>query len=91
MKTVYKYPISLSGDDVKVIRAPAYFYPLRVDLQGDTVCLWAIVDTETSPAEHSICVAGTGHKLSDEVGSEHYIGTVQFFGGEFVLHFFWLD
>lgn len=91
MKTVYKYPVGISGGDVCVIRAPDYFYPLYVGLQGGEVFLWAMVDTEAPPAEHRVCVAGTGHKLLDDMDSGRHVGTVLLFGGTLVLHFFWLD
>lgn len=94
MKKIFKYSINLyNGNDVKVIVAPEYFYPLHVGLQNGKACLWALVDVSNISQQigHFIRVAGTGHNLPDYFSREHYIGTVQLSGGDLVFHFFWMS
>jgi hypothetical protein len=73
MKTIFKYPLSVT--DTQTIRMPEGAEILTVQMQKDSMCLWALVE-DTSPVEpRIILIFGTGHEVTgiDNV----YIGTVQ--------------
>ena len=87
MKTVYKYKVfdpiagAFSGGLLQMHPGPI----LKVDSQNDSVCLWALIDTEKPSVPRRFCLVGTGHEVPP--GCD-YIGTAQVYGGELVLHVF---
>lgn len=85
MKTIWKFPLTMTGRQIVEIPLPAE--PLTVQLQGHgpqtVACLWAEVDPEGEKVSIEIAMIGTGHPLPDGL---RYISTIQF--GALVWHFF---
>lgn len=82
MKTIYKYPLELIGQ--QQILMPKDSRILAVQVQHEQTCLWAEVITENELVAVTINIFGTGHHLPDKPG--HYIGTYQHLGGELIFH-----
>ena len=85
MKTIWKYPLSV--EDVQTIDLPAGYKPLCVQIQGDDLCLWALVDDRAEKVTAKVIIHGTGHPADDVEGLQ-YVGTFQLYGGSFVGHVF---
>lgn len=58
---------------------------LSVQIQGDRITLWAVVDTLADEVPREINIRGTGHALRG-VKPDSFIGTVQ--DGPYVWHVF---
>lgn len=82
MKTVWKFPI-----DAKcvVITAPVERF-LTAQMQGNTLCVWALVDTEKESRSFGVSMIGTGWPLEEPIDGSEYIATVQ--DGISVWHIF---
>lgn len=62
---------------------------LCVQVQDETPCLWALVDTEAKKSERYIETFGTGHPVNEGTGvSRFYVGSYQLEGGKLVFHVF---
>lgn len=86
MKTIYKYAIDVT--DEQIVKLPANARILTVQVQGGTPCIWALVDTnEVLIEDVTIRVHGTGHPIDDSDNLD-YIGTFQMHGGSLVFHVF---
>lgn len=84
MKTIWKFPLVIC--DTQGVTMPEGAKPLAVQLQGDTLCLWALVDPDAPKVCNTIDIRGTGHPCPDHLG-EH-IGTFQLSGGALIFHVF---
>lgn len=73
MKRIFKYPIQIT--DRETIEMPGGAKILSAQVQGNTICLWAEVDTEMVPQPRTIAVYGTGNPMPEDPGL--FIGTVQ--------------
>ena len=82
MKTIYKYPIEIT--DEQVVEMPVYARILGVQMQGDNVNIWALVDTELHTMSVKIRVLAKGNPIAAGL-QLRYIGTVC---GVFVWHVF---
>lgn len=83
---IYKYPFEVQGD--VEIAMPTGATILTVQVQGETPCIWAIVDPEQPIIVRHFRVFGTGHPLDIEPTLSRYIGTFQLVCGRFVGHLF---
>lgn len=89
MKTIYKYKLDAMGslDNVvyQDVAMPAGASIIRVALQGETTCIWAIceIDALLNIKERRIRLTGTGHPVPEDGA---YIGTVDIDG--YVWHYF---
>lgn len=83
-KTIYKYPLEVA--DVQDVMLPDGAQILSVAMQGQTLCLWAMVDTDLQLKRRRIVVYGTGHPFGD--ANQVFIGTVLMDGGSLVWHVF---
>lgn len=83
MKKIFKYELPIIG--LNQIQMPVGSKLLCVQMQGDVICLWALVDPDRLNWEVRIMVIGTGHEVESNL---HYIGTVQQLGGTIVWHIF---
>ena len=81
---VYKYALDLMGD--QPVAMPRGARVLHVDVQGDQVCLWALVDPTAPVESRHFSVVPTGARLLRSDAT--YIGTVLLDGGALVLHVF---
>lgn len=85
MRTVYKYPVSVS--DIFTLELPQGAEILTVQTQGGGVSLWALVDPDAPTEGVSFRLAGTGHPVR-EASELQYINTFQLSGGALVFHLF---
>lgn len=82
-ETIYKYELEITDrQEVRMSRTAEF---LSVQMQGDKLCLWAMVRPNDAQASFEILIFGTGHTLPVPYG--RYIGTVQ--QGQFVWHVFY--
>ena len=84
MKSVWKFPLRVANS--QCLQIPAGAKILSVQAQGETVCLWALCDTDALPEPRYIAIHGTGHEVYD--GLLEYISTFQMHGGALVFHAF---
>jgi len=84
-QTIWKYPLLLT--DEQVIAVPENSSVLDVQFQGDTLCLWVLLDDTDARVATVIHIYGTGHPLPDDV-DEYHIGTVQQPSQGFIWHCF---
>lgn len=89
MQTIFKYVIPPPRFGISTIQMPRHAEPLSVGTQGDTLVLWAKVDTEEPMCPHEFCVFATGERLALERlrAPERFLGTVQL-PGPLVFHIF---
>ena len=85
VQTIHKYPLRI--DDRMELLLPDGARPLCVQMQGDTPCLWALVDPNAPMQRRAVWCRGTGHDASG-VDADWHIGTVQLHGGSLIFHFF---
>jgi len=84
MGTIYKY--ELSSHRETELRLPVGADILRVDIQENTTCLWAIVEPDAPKEVRVIEVFGTGHAMPN--ANRKFINTFLVAGGEYVFHAF---
>jgi hypothetical protein len=83
-KQIWKFALDI--EDRVRIPMPAGAEFLSVQMQGETPCLWALVDPDVEKTMRYLDVYGTGHTLPDNPG--RYISTFQMMGGRLVFHAF---
>lgn len=81
-QTIWKFPLELT--DVNRVTMPAQSHILHVGMQGETLCLWALVAPEASKVTRVIAIRGTGHPCNIE--HTRHVGSV--FDRQFVWHVF---
>jgi hypothetical protein len=64
MLTIYKYPLHGPGE-LTNITIPADADLIHFDIQGDTFCIWAAVNTANIDVQRTYAIVGTGWDLSD--------------------------
>lgn len=84
MKTIYKYGLQIT--DLQELEMPKHAKLLSVQFQGDTLCLWALVDNELPSSKKVIEIFCTGNPIVDT--PREFIGTVQQMYGLLVWHVF---
>jgi hypothetical protein len=85
MITIFKYEI---GGTTNVIELPEGAEVLSVELQCDTIFMWAKINTEAKTEIRNFAVFGTGHKMPYDMGVDYkFIGTVHTTHG-LVFHVF---
>lgn len=72
MKRIHKYQIPL---EYLTVLTGGFLRVLCVQMQNDTICIWAEVSDEAPVRELQINLVGTGQELSYFIGD--YLGTVQ--------------
>ncbi len=80
---IYKYVLEIKGE--QELNLPADWRFLSIQLQGDAICMWAIVNEELEKVPRKIYCYGTGHDVGF-AANKKYLGTVQ--QNSFVWHFF---
>lgn len=86
MRRIFKYELTL--EDLCTIESYKYFDPLCVKVQHGKPVLYAIVDDETAKFKHRIVIYGTGHQVSECLGSGDNIGTFMLNDEDLVFHAF---
>lgn len=79
---IWKWPLKL--DPYQAVEMPAGATVLTVQVQKDEPHLWALCDPERPKEKRHITMRGTGHPVPAYPGQ--YLGTVQMFRGDLVLH-----
>ena len=82
--TIWKFPIEIKKR--QTITMPAGAQILSAQMQGQMLCLWALVNPAAPGKDREIEVLGTGNLLSDE--NRRYISTAQMDGGAMMWHVF---
>lgn len=84
-KTIWKFPLAVVSP--YAITMPKGAEMLTVQRQGETACLWAIVDPDADKERRVFEAFGTGQHMHEDMGvSRKYIGTFQV--PPFVWHVF---
>lgn len=88
--SIFKYTVALQRADGRVeVSMPRDAQLLDVQVQRETLCLWARVAPDAEMVPRTFAVFGTGHAIdSDAFKSLAYVGTAQLHGGALVLHVF---
>lgn len=89
-RSIWKFGAPLYGNSLS-IEMPRGAEILTVQIQGGSAQIWALVSTETVPAEiRKFRWFGTGHPMPDEQRNTElkYVGTVQMRGGHLIFHLF---
>ncbi len=60
---------------------------LKLDIQKEQLCLWALVNPEKEKVTRTFITYGTGHKVVNSDILE-YIDTYQLYGGDLIFHLF---
>ena len=83
MQTIWKFPLPIS--EPLRVAMPAGATLLTVQMQGEQIVVWGLVDPEAPRIERRFYLVGTGHAVPP--GKPIYLGSVQPFSG-LVLHIF---
>lgn len=84
MKTIYKYPLSIT--ETQTISLPESHKVLEINVQNGKPYLWVLVDTKTNAKLQKIQMYGTGEPVAEDIGL--YLGTAHLNGGALVVHVF---
>jgi hypothetical protein len=85
MRTVHKYPVSLS--DIFTLELPRGAEVLTAQAQDGDMFLWALVDTNAPTEEVVFRLANTGDCIS-ETSELKYVNTFQLRGRGLIYHLF---
>ncbi len=86
MKAIWKFLLSRAGD--QEIELPRGAELLTVQVQRGVICLWAVVDPNTTERDlRTFYIVGTGHPMPENPMVE-YVGTIQELEGALVWHVF---
>lgn len=72
-RVIYKFKLDLM--DLQLVSMSRGANVLCAQMQGDDICMWAEVDTDTKKCIRKVFVIGTGHPVPNL--ETQYIGTVQ--------------
>lgn len=85
-KTIWKF--ELESIDFQKIEMPIDSEILTIQIQKETLCLWAVVNPEAEKETRRFQVIGTGHQIIVEGNIRNYIGTYQLYHGDLIFHVF---
>lgn len=83
MKTIFKYELDIAA--AQEVTLPSDATIMDVQFQGETLCLWALVDPDSEPKKRIFKIYGTGWTV-DCPGVLTHVATVQKRG--YVWHLF---
>ena len=85
--TIWEYPLVVT--DAQVLTIPKGAQIVAVQVQGNSPCLWAIVDQSEETERRVIRTFGTGHEiLPSFLKFGTYLGTYRIASGSLVFHVF---
>lgn len=93
MRSIYKYDViklSERNEGGTVIEGPITKI-LTVQVQHDSIMIWAEIDTEMPNRKFEVAAIGTGWPLDAKncvLDTHDYLGTLQFMDGHLVLHIY---
>ena len=87
-KVVHKYPLHVGK--VQQLEVPVGAKVLSVQVQGSSLCLWALVNADPEGRKRMIRVAvlATGQEVKESIKDWDYVGTAMMMDGLFVWHVF---
>lgn len=85
MNVIYKYVITGSA---VALGMPKGSKVLSVHGQGDSICLWAMVNTDMLVENRNFIVGPTGVPISEPVDKLIFLGTVVMHEEQLVFHVF---
>ena len=88
MKTIWKFVLN---PNKVFIEMPANAEILIAKEQKDDICVWALVDLDSTAEKETRCfeVFGTGHVIKEDIGIKRkYIGTASMQESCLILHVF---
>jgi hypothetical protein len=85
MLTIHKYTLEIT--DAQHILMSEGAKLLRVMVQHDKVCLWALVERDRKMLPRKFRIYGTGHIMVDGYPGD-YVDTFMIAGGSLVFHVF---
>ena len=83
-RTIWKF--TLAATDRQTVEMPDNAQVLSAQMQGETLCLWALVYPDAPKTKREIEVFGTGHPVPP--ATRRFISTVQMHGGALIFHVF---
>lgn len=83
LQQIWKFPLPVRDDGSADVEMSADARVLHVGMQGQTICLWAVVSPDAEKVTRKFRVVGTGWPIA-KLG--RYIGTVHIDG--YVWHVF---
>ena len=91
MKTIFKYPLSIS--DEQLIEMPIGAEILSLQVQNNIPCIWAMIEEfEVEMIDRTFMMYGTGHSFYnrnyEKYDDKPFIGTFQVHSGTLVFHVF---
>jgi len=72
-RSIWKYIIE-TNDDIQNIKMPSGANILHVDMQGPTICMWALVNKNALLESRYFKIHGTGHPVNERI--KEHLGTV---------------
>lgn len=81
------WEFKLKRNDVQDVEMPAGAKVLTLQVQRQSACIWALVNTEAPVELRTFRTFGTGH-VAEGVSSGGYVGTWQQHDGALVWHVF---
>lgn len=85
-KTIWKYDFETT--DEQTIEMPSGGEILSVQTQADSPKMWVLLDPTNPKEKRRFRIFGTGHPISGDTSSLHFIGTYQLRSGSLVFHIF---
>lgn len=89
MKTIWKF--NVGGIGQTTIEMPKGAKILSVQAQRGEVVMWAAVDERAKVEPRAFIVVGTGYREAVNEHTCQFLGTVQLYDGDLVLHVFEQD
>ena len=86
MKTIYKYPLQLCSEQIIIMPLNAQI--LSVQWVRGSICIYALVDSESDGEPRRFEIFGTGHPVppQDVFTERDFLGTVVSNDQELVFH-----
>ncbi len=84
MKTVYKYPLQMEGDQEVAMPGKPVLFKVGLDPVG-ALCVWALVEPQHELKPQRFFIVGTGHPAPDD---GRYLGSASLHGGNLIFHVF---
>lgn len=75
MITIHKYPLKIT--DNQTLYLPRDAQILSVQMQGDQLCLWALIDTDAPLYASDFGIYGTGNYVPTLPSPRRHLATVQ--------------
>ena len=74
MKTIYKYPLEIT--DEQTVSMPIGAQVLSAQMQGNNLCIWALVDSDNFNCDRRVRIFGTGNTVVLD-DNWKFVGSVQ--------------